>query len=196
MPRELPELREIPGWEGLYAVTSDGRVRALSRVVKARDGRMWVKRARWMKTWRNYFGYRVVSLTKAKARAHIFVHRLVAAAWMDAPPPGRDRINHMDSNPANNNVGNLEWSNAGHNTKHSWDAGRRTITPAMRKGFSKGHAARRSMSYEQAAQIRKRVKKGERQSDLAREYGALPSTVCMIVSGKIYSTPKRERTSP
>ncbi|ENX5461682.1 NUMOD4 domain-containing protein, partial [Escherichia coli] len=41
--------KDIPGFEGVYAVTEDGRVYSHSRVVKAAHGSTQLRKGRWLK---------------------------------------------------------------------------------------------------------------------------------------------------
>ena len=62
-------------------------------------------------------GYRRATIQ----RQHYFVHRLVAAAFL-GPPPNADawQVNHIDRNPSNNSVSNLQYVTPAENMIHSW----------------------------------------------------------------------------
>ena len=62
-------------------------------------------------------GYRCVHIDKQ----HYFVHRLVAAAFLNPPPaPDMWQVNHLDGDPSNNHVTNLQYVTPSENQKHSW----------------------------------------------------------------------------
>ena len=64
-------------------------------------------------------GYRSVHIEKR----NYLVHRLVAAAFLGpAPDPSCWQVNHVDCDPANNQVRNLQYVTHGQNQKHSWAA--------------------------------------------------------------------------
>lgn len=44
------EWRDVVGYEGLYQVSSEGRVKSLERVVKRKDGRRRLQKGRFFKT--------------------------------------------------------------------------------------------------------------------------------------------------
>lgn len=52
----------------------------------------------------------------------MYIHRLVALAYLPNPN-NYPVINHIDGNPANNKVGNLEWCTYAQNSQHAYDTG-------------------------------------------------------------------------
>mgnify|MGYP003356742431 FL=1 len=103
------EWRDIVGYEGLYKISSHGRVKSYH----AR-----YKKPRILKTSMTTTGYRKVELAKNKVKKSHKIHRLVAEAFI--PNEGnKPYINHLDSNPLNNNVNNLEWCTQKENMVHS-----------------------------------------------------------------------------
>jgi hypothetical protein len=104
------EWRPIPGYEGLYEASDDGQVRSLPR----RDWRGRVLSGRVLKTHRNSSGYPIVSLcTRGKPRT-IYVHQLVAAAFIGPRPAGTE-TRHLDGDQLNNRAGNLVYGTASEN---------------------------------------------------------------------------------
>lgn len=61
--------------------------------------------------------YRSVNLWHNGKTVHRLVHRLVAEAFIPNPN-GYPIINHIDENPANNKVTNLEWCTYKYNAKY------------------------------------------------------------------------------
>ena len=77
--------------------------------------------------------YRVISLKKADGQRYtMLLHRVVAAAFIPNPR-GLPVVNHLDGNPANCHVDNLEWCTYSANTVHARETG--LIT-----GISRGRA--------------------------------------------------------
>jgi hypothetical protein len=68
-------------------------------------------------------GYVRVDLSRNGERKHFFVHRLVAGAFIELVD-GKTIINHIDNNPANNLVSNLEWCTHKENSAHAQAQGR------------------------------------------------------------------------
>lgn len=92
--------KPVVGYEGLYEVSSMGRVRR----------KQWLL----MHPKEEKCGYRRVLLTKDGEQKPFLVHRLVAEAFIPNPN-NYPIINHMDECPSNNRVGNLEWCTYKHN---------------------------------------------------------------------------------
>ena len=97
------ELRDIPNYEGLYAITSSGQVWSYRKKDFLRPG----ERA----------GYPYVSLCKNGKRATFSIHRLVAQAFIPNPD-NLPIVNHKDENKQNNNVDNLEWCDYRYNNTY------------------------------------------------------------------------------
>ena len=105
--------KEIPGYEGLYLVSSDGDIVALPK--KSR------KKGRLMRPFLRgpgYLKYLCVHLTKDGIGKMFSVHRLVAMAFLPNPE-GLPEVNHKDENPMNNRVENLEWCTRQYNIEYS-----------------------------------------------------------------------------
>lgn len=88
-------MKDIPGYEGQYAVTSCGKV--------------WShKRKKFLKPSLNGDGYQQVTLCKDGKRKCHGVGRLVALAYIPNPKNKPD-VNHKDEVRTHNWVNNLEW---------------------------------------------------------------------------------------
>ena len=112
--------RDVPGYEGLYQVSSLGRIMRGGRIRKLK---------------KDYGGYMVVSLCKKAVQKDGKVRRLVALAFI--PNPEHKRVvNHIDGDKQNNRVENLEWATHSENISHANKTGLRTVTDAQRKAAS------------------------------------------------------------
>jgi hypothetical protein len=105
------EWKPIPGYEGLYEVSSAGKIRSLPRTVTDKDG----KRSRYFSgrtltpTPRGKYGYLVVSLSRENKARSVHVHRIVMLAFVGPLPKGKE-TRHKDGNKLNNARDNLKYS--------------------------------------------------------------------------------------
>lgn len=99
-------MRTISGFPS-YAVTRDGRV------INIRTKKE--KRQTSNKAGR---GYLYVDLYSNGLRRKIYIHRLVAEAYLENPD-GKPYVNHIDGNTRNNDVSNLEWCTPKENVTHA-----------------------------------------------------------------------------
>lgn len=112
--------KDIEGFEGLYQVSSLGRVRRAGRIKKPHT---------------DHGGYLTVWLCKNSSQKCMKVHRLVAQAFIPNPECKRT-VNHFDGNKKNNRVENLEWATHSENIIHANNTGLRIVTEAQRKAAS------------------------------------------------------------
>ena len=120
---EQEEWRDIKGFERLYQVSNMGRVRSLSRIVRAGKNKQRRTNGKVLTPWKTKHGYLHVGLGRGERES---VHRLVAMTFIPNPKNYPD-VNHKDENKANNVVSNLEWCN------HSYNALYGTCQERLRK---------------------------------------------------------------
>lgn len=89
----MEKWKSVSGYEGLYWVSNLGRVRSTEKVLKPTL---------------NSKGYERVGLHKNGSLKTVYVHRLVACAFIPNPE-GKPQVNHMDEDKRNNRADNLEW---------------------------------------------------------------------------------------
>ena len=89
--------KEIAGYEGLYEVSDQGRVKSLN-----------FGKERILKPRKNTVGYLGVGLRKDGQRKFLLVHRLVAESFIPNPN-NLETVNHKDEVKTNNVADNLEW---------------------------------------------------------------------------------------
>lgn len=99
----------VVGYEGLYEVSDQGKVRALARVIAPSDGRRpYVRPAQMRKIQIDPYGYCKVSLSKDRKIEFAFVHRLVLEAFVGPRPDGME-VCHNDAVKTDNRPSNLRW---------------------------------------------------------------------------------------
>lgn len=108
---EKEEWKDIENYEGLYEISSLGRVK-----------RTFKKSFNFLKPQYNRYGYQIYSLTKqGKTKKHT-THRLIAKAFIPNPL-NKPEVNHIDGNKKNNNIKNLEWATSSENRIHAYKNG-------------------------------------------------------------------------
>lgn len=97
-------MKDIPGYKGLYAATSCGRIWSHTH-------------KKFLKQKINSSGYRAVQLCKNGKVKELLVHRLIAMTYLtnDLNLP---EINHKDENKLNNALNNLEWCTKSYNINY------------------------------------------------------------------------------
>lgn len=145
------EWRDIQEYEGLYQVSSFGRVRGLDRVVKMKNGGHKTIKGRIIKESDNGHGYMTVTLRSGNKPHRFYVHRLVATAFL-ANDKGLPEINHKDEVKHHNNVVNLEWCDHRYNNTY----GTKIARTVAHTDYSK-RPSRTRKSINQAARTRSRL---------------------------------------
>lgn len=106
--KEIPELP--------YEISNIGNVRRNANAKYKYKNKLYVK------PYINNKGYFCYNLYKEGQVYKRQAHRLVASAFIENPS-NLPEVNHIDGNPKNNNVSNLEWCTHQYNMQHSWDTG-------------------------------------------------------------------------
>lgn len=155
---EKEQWQPVQGAVG-YEVSSEGRVRKDGKVIKPLH-----KRFREPTVFLYYSG-------KVKGAE---VKRLVANAFVPNPM-GHGRISRVDGSPDRScRAADLLWVAEPHGSRRSFRMGRG------------GSSARAKLTPEIVRDMRRRAAAGERQGDLAAEYGVTPTAVSLAVRGKTW----------
>lgn len=115
----------VAGYEGLYEVSTQGRVRSLEREETSSNRWGPFVRKRNAKVLRERVtptGYIQVQLYTGGKGKFLLVHRIVATTFLPLDQE-RPHVNHKDGVKANNAVDNLEWATQSENMKHARASG-------------------------------------------------------------------------
>ena len=115
----MEELKVIEGYEYSYKITSYGRI--WSDITK-----------KFLKKFKDRYGYLFVRLCKDGKAKFFQVHRLVALTFING---GGDefQVNHKDGNKENNHVCNLEWCTSQENHSHAMINNLKSVKDKNRK---------------------------------------------------------------
>ena len=94
---------KVVGFEN-YEVSNLGKVRN-------------IKSGKVLKPHLNHKGYLKHHLSKNNKLKELFLHRIIATAFIDNPE-GKPCVNHIDENKLNNDLSNLEWCTVKENNVH------------------------------------------------------------------------------
>lgn len=100
---EVETFVKIEGFEN-YEVSNLGKVRN-------------IKSGRILKPRLHRDGYLMHGLYGYDKRKFLFLHRIIATAFIDNPE-GKPCVNHIDENKLNNDLSNLEWCTVRENNIH------------------------------------------------------------------------------
>lgn len=100
--------KDIKGYEGLYKISSKGRVKSLKRNTTKGGIMKNIKKT-----------YYVICLSKKGVAKYHQIHRLIAKAFIPNPNK-KPQVNHIDGNKFNNEISNLEWVTVSENIKHAY----------------------------------------------------------------------------
>lgn len=161
------EWRPVVGYEGLYEVSSLGRVRTLLE-------RKGIPRGHIRKLQIDKDGYAVVGIRINRKRRNLRVSRIMLEAFVRAPLPLEEAC-HNDGNRGNNTLPNLRWDTNKGNKADMVAHGTRMF------GLNN---PRTKLSDDDVAQIRL-LEPFARRKDLARSFGVSQNQISLIVMGKV-----------
>lgn len=165
--------KPVPGFDELYEVSNEGRIRSLPRTVKTWFGKR-ISRGRIRAFSKNSQGYLSIHMGKNGETHRAYVHRLVAIVFIptnnNAP-----QVNHKDGNKSNNHVGNLEWCSASENCTHAVKQRLYETAKGERSGTAK-------LTEENVREIRRLAALGYMHKDIAINFPVGRKAITKIVN--------------
>lgn len=114
--------KPVVGFESSYEVSSIGRVRSKTRLIKKKKGIGAVFPSKYFKFRKDSHGYYKVVFNHEGERKNTMIHRVVAEAFLDNPN-NYPVVNHINGVKTDNRVENLEWCTFEHNSNHAIEIG-------------------------------------------------------------------------
>ena len=173
------EWRPVVGFEGLYEVSDLGRVRSLDRCVPRKTKRSGMttswRKGRVLRPGARKDGYQNINIYLDGEVRSTTLHTLVAEAFCGPRPTGHHAC-HYDGDKSNCAASNLRWGTPVENHQDK-----------VRHGnFGPGEQAT-SVRLTEADVKAIRARRGERQLDLAAEFGCTFSNISAIQRRKSWA---------
>ena len=163
--------KDIPGYYGMYKASSFGNIKSYKyKRIKKNKKEVYLSE-QILKPGKSKFGYLTVGLTLNKNSHTFYIHRIIAKLFIPNPE-NKPEVNHIDFNPANNNINNLEWVTSKENKLHSIERMR-----ACKRG-EKHHLA--SITDSTALNIKKDRKCGMKYKQLMLKYNLPEHTIANV----------------
>lgn len=179
----MEEWKAVLEFEGIYEVSSMGRVRALDRVMTSGRWGKCARKGSIIKPKLRKDGRLTVGLRKNGTRVFRFVHRLVCEAFHGPRPSPRHVVAHFpDRDPTNNIPSNLRWAT---HLENSADRRVHDTTPTGERNYF----AR--LTEADVLEIRRLYKRGKprhpgNQQALSERFGVVPAYIQMVANGQAW----------
>lgn len=166
------ERRDIPGYEGVYTITSDGKVHNAKGYL--------------MVGWKNSDGYPCVKLSLKGVQKSYLVHRLVLLTFV-GPCPDACEARHLDGNPSNASVNNLKWDTPKANASDKRQHG-------THQGGTEASGWGGKLTEEDVLRMRERIIEGDTTENVAKDYKMRVEDARHIISGRRWGHVKKAVT--
>lgn len=164
--------KDIPGYEGRYQASTDGRIRSVDhrvRVVAHGTEATRLVRGRVLRPGK-YCKAGHVSVVLGHGEPGVPVHQLIALTFL-GPAPDKCEVCHNDGNPGNNALRNLRYDTRSENIKD-----------VIRQG-----GVWRKLSAEDVHEIREMIGRGYTGVEIAKAFCITPGHVSAIKNGRVYA---------
>ena len=165
--------KDIPGYEGRYQASSEGRIRSVDQLIAviSKNGKTYTRfhkgRIKTPTPNNSSVPYLTVGLGHKGCRP--LVHRLVALAFLGPCPEGQE-VRHLNNDFLDNRIANLAY---GTHLENMADA-------------TRDERHRHRLTPDDVRTIRERINNGETNMTIAADYGVSNVVISTIRLGKWY----------
>lgn len=170
----------VPGWEGSYEVSDQGRVKTTTR--------RWMRKEKFLRPQRTARGYLMMDLSLDGKTKHMLLHRMVMFAFVGVRPSDV-QVNHINGNPLDNRLVNLEFVSAKENKRHAMEVLGKLPRPRM---FYGEESVQAKLTTEAVLEIRRLYQEGEGMRSLGRQFGVTHPTIRKIVLNQTWKFPEEQ----
>lgn len=174
------EWRDVPSFPGFEA-SSWGRVRCKPyKAIMHHGGERWYGGIATYGTTRKRDRRRVLNIWRLEKQ--VYVSRMVCEAFHGQAPEGKPLVMHADDDVQNNRQDNLSWGTNQENMSTS------AVKSKMREAWAAGtyYGKVSKLFPEQVVAIRERLSSGEKNTEIAKDFGVDPSIVSHIKSRRLW----------
>ncbi|PUZ30959.1 helix-turn-helix domain-containing protein [Staphylococcus arlettae] len=168
--------KDIPGYEGIYQVSSYGNVKSVNRKITNSIGTTRIYKEKLLKINKDRYGYPICKLWKNSKGKNHTIHRLVAICFIKNVDD-KPLVNHVDGNKCNNHISNLEWCTSSENDLHAFSLGLRSVHKGEKCNFAK-------LNSDEVKEIKKLKKEGITQREIAKLFNVSEGNVSQIINGQ------------
>jgi len=165
--------RDVSGFEDCYQISNNGKLKSKDRMKVNGFGKCSYKGV--ILKPRLYNGYYRFTLQRLNKRRQVFIHRLVAEAFI-TNPENKPEVNHINGIRHDNRVENLEWCTRSENQLHAYKIGLQT--PTIIQG-ERHHKAR--LSEKDVLEIRRLYEAGVGMTELSKMFNMNRGSIHHII---------------
>jgi hypothetical protein len=169
----MTKWKDIIGYENLYQINNNGKVKSLDRIIIRNDNIRKTIKSRILINTLNPNGYYEVKLSKNGIVKKYWIHRLIAMHFIKNEM-NKKEVNHKNGIKTDNSIKNLEWVTPKENMIHAYSFG-------LNKQFGETHSGSK-LSIRVVKEIKKSLLnyKCGMVNDLSKKYNVHYNTISNI----------------
>lgn len=171
--------KNIDGYEGIYQVSSWGKIKSLFRKLNVNGRGRQIVNETILKPKVTKQGYESVRLSKNRIAQTVLVHRIVAKTFI-FNPENKPVVHHKNFKRNDNFYKNLEWCTPYENNHYGFVAGRYDLLKGENNSLAR-------LTGEKALKIRTEyLFAGMTAYELARQFNVSPATIYNVINNKTW----------